>query len=69
MFLGWSFLKIAKRIEIPAELWLPWNGTCSFLTNEVFLHTCIYFNFKAILCIDKALLHYNVEYNRCATDQ
>ena len=25
MFLGWSFLKIAKRIEIHEELWLPWQ--------------------------------------------
>ena len=25
MFLGRSFLKIAKRIEIPAELGLPWQ--------------------------------------------
>ena len=25
MFIGWSFLKIAKIIELHAELWLPWQ--------------------------------------------
>ena len=25
MFLGWSFLKIAKRNGIHEELWLPWQ--------------------------------------------
>jgi hypothetical protein len=25
MILGWSFLKIAKRIDINEELWLPWQ--------------------------------------------
>ena len=25
MILGWSFLKLVKRIEFHEELWLPWQ--------------------------------------------
>ena len=34
MFLGWSFLKIAKRNEIHGELWLPWQPIEKNLENQ-----------------------------------
>ena len=47
MFLGWFFLKLAKRNEIHEELWLPWQPIEKDLENQLKLNRS--FKFKLIL--------------------
>ena len=41
MILGWSFLKLVKRIEFHEELWLPWQPIEKTFINVNFYQNCL----------------------------